>query len=88
MSSIVVKYLGRSDLLKSCHRDRALRVSGRRRGEYGLSNLREDELSSLAVDVEGQMARFVARTLRVCSGLVILMYCTWGQRLLLLSLER
>ena len=27
-------------------------------------------LSSLAVDAEGQMARFVGRTLRVCSGLV------------------
>ena len=78
---------GRSDLLKSCHRDQALHVSGRRRGEYGLSNLREDELSSLAVDA-GQMTIFVARTLRVCSGLVVLMYRNWGQRLLLLSLER
>ena len=62
-----------------------LRVSGSMRGEYGP---REDDLSSLAVDVEGQMAIFVARTLRVCSKLVALTYCSWGQRLLLLSLER
>ena len=26
--------------------------------------------------MEGQMARFVTKTLRVCSGLVLLMYCT------------
>ena len=49
-----------------------LHVSGSRRGEYGLSHLSDDDLSSLAVDAEGQMARFVAKTLRVCSGLVVL----------------
>ena len=27
---------------------------------------------SLAVDAEGQMARFVTKTLRMCSGLVVL----------------
>ena len=27
-------------------------------------------------DAEGQMARFVIKTLRVCSGLVVLTYCT------------
>ena len=32
----------------------------------------DDDLSSLAVDVEGQMARFVAKTLRVCGRLVVL----------------
>ena len=38
--------------------------------------LSNDDTSSLAVDVEGQMARFVTKTLRVCSGLVVLTYCT------------
>jgi len=42
----------------------------------------------LVVDVEGHMDRFVAKTLGVCSGLIILTYCTWRQRLLVLSLER
>ena len=65
-----------------------LRVSGSRRGKYALSYSSDDDPSSLAVDAEGQMARFVAKTLSVCSGLVVLMHCTWGQRLLLLSLER
>ena len=60
---------------------RVLRVSGSRRGKYALS-------SSLAVDAEVLMARFVAKTLRAGSGLVVQTYCTWGQRLLLLSLER
>ena len=31
-------------------------------------------LSPLAVDVECQMAKFLAKTLRVCSGLVVLTY--------------
>ena len=35
-----------------------------------------DDSSSLAVDAEGQMARYVTKTLRVCSGLVVLTYCT------------
>ena len=35
-----------------------------------------DDPSSLAVDAEGQMARFVTKTLRLCSGLVVLTYCT------------
>ena len=60
-------------------------VSGSRRGEYALSYSSDDDPSSLAVDVEGQMARFVTKTLSV---LVVLTYCTKGQRLLLLSLER
>ena len=47
----------------------------------------DDDLSSLAVDVERQIATFRAKTLRVRSGLVVLTYCTLGQRLLLLSLE-
>ena len=47
-----------------------LLVSGTRRGEYGLSHLSDNNLSSLAVDAEGQTARFGAKTLRVCSGLV------------------
>ena len=37
----------------------------------------DDDLSSLVVDAEGQMARFVAKTLRVGSVLVILTYCTF-----------
>ena len=32
----------------------------------------------LAVDVEGQMAKFVAETLRVCRGLDLLMYLDLG----------
>ena len=64
-----------------------LRAYGNRRPEYALSYLSDDDPLSLAVDVEGQMARFVTNTLRVCSGLVVLTYCTYGQRLLM-SLER
>ena len=45
-------------------------------GEYALSNSSDDDPSSLAVDAEGQMARFVTKTLRVCSRLVVLTYCT------------
>ena len=33
--------------------------------------LSDDDPSSLAVDAEGQMARFVTKTLRVCSGIVV-----------------
>ena len=58
-------------------------VSGSRRGEYGLSYWNDDDLSSLVVDVERQMARFVAKTLRVCSRLLVLTYWSWGQRLFL-----
>ena len=36
----------------------------------------DDDPSSLAVDAEGQTARFVTKTLRACSGLVVLTYCT------------
>ena len=45
---------------------------------YGMpsSYLSDNDSSSLAVDAEGQMARFVTKTLRVCSGLVVLTYCT------------
>ena len=53
-----------------------LHVSGSRKGEHALSYSRDDDLSSLAVDVEGQMARFVTKTLRVYSRLVVLTYCT------------
>ena len=57
-------------------------------GEYKLSYSSNDDLSSLVVDAEGQMARFVAKILTVSSRLVILMYWTLGQRLMLLSQER
>ena len=53
-----------------------LRVSGSRRGEYALSNSSNNDPSSLAVDEEGKMARFVTETLKVCSGLVVLAYCS------------
>ena len=53
-----------------------LRVSGSRRVKYALSYLSDDDSSSLAVDAEGQMARFVTKTLGVCSRLVLLTYCT------------
>ena len=53
-----------------------LRVSGSRRGKYALSYSSDNDLSSLAVDAEGQMARFVTKTLKVCSSLVVLMYYT------------
>ena len=43
-------------------------------GEYALSYSSDDDPSSLAVDAEGQTARFVTKTL--CSLLVVLMYCT------------
>ena len=51
-------------------------VSGSRRGEYALSGSSDDDPWSLAVDAEGQIATFVTKTLRVCSRLVVLMYCT------------
>ena len=51
----------RSDLLKGCHSDQALYVSGSRR-EYTLSYSSDDDLSALAADAEGKMARFVANT--------------------------
>ena len=42
-----------------------------------LSYLSDDDLSSLVVDAEGQMARFVAKTLvRLRSVLAVLMCCT------------
>ena len=42
-----------------------LHVSGGSREEYGLSYSSESDLSSLVLDVEGQMAIFVAKTLRM-----------------------
>ena len=53
---------------KDCYLDWVLRVSGSRRGEYGLGN---DDLSSLAVDVEGHLARFVAKTWEERNSLVL-----------------
>ena len=37
---------------------------------YGLSYSSDNDLSSSAVDAECKMARFVAKALRVCNGLV------------------
>ena len=48
----------------------------------------DNDQPSLAIDAKGQLARFVAKTLRVCSKLVVLTYWSSGQRLLLLSLDR
>ena len=72
--------VGRSDLSKGCYWDRTLCIYGSRRGKYGLSYSNDNDVPSLAVDVEGQMARFVAKTLKVCSGLdvYVLMHWTWG----------
>ena len=42
-----------------------LHVSGSKSGEYALSYSSYDDPSSLAVDAEGQMARFGTKTLRV-----------------------
>ena len=53
-----------------------LHVSGSRREEYALSYSSDDDPLSVAVDVEGQTTRFGTKTLRVCSGLVELTYCT------------
>ena len=50
--------------------------SEQERGIYALSYLSDDDPSSLAVDTESQMARFVTKILRVCSGVVVLTYCT------------
>ena len=49
-----------------------LRVSRSRRKEYALSYSSDDDPSSLAVDAEGQTARFVTKTLRVCCRLLVL----------------
>ena len=43
-------------------------------GKYASSYSSDDDPSCLAVGAEGQMARFGSKTLRVCSGLVVLMY--------------
>ena len=53
-----------------------LRVSWSRRGKYTLSYSSDDDPLSLVVNTEGQMARFVTKTLRVSSRLVVLTYCT------------
>ena len=60
-----------------------LRVSGSRRGEYALSYSSDNDPSSLAVDAEGQMARFGTKMWTSCTNVLY-----QGQRLLLLSLER
>ena len=54
-------------------------------GKYGLSYSSSHDLSCLVVDAEDQMARFVAKTFRLCSRLVVRAntYWTWEQRLLL-----
>ena len=57
-------------------------------GGIWLSYSIDNNLLSLAVDAEGQMAIFVTKTLSVCSVLVVLTYWTLGQRVLLLSTER
>ena len=46
------------------------------KGILCLELLSDNDTSSLVVDVVSQMARLVAKTLRMCSGLVILTYCT------------
>ena len=63
-------------------------VSGSKREKYDLSYSSDNDLSSLVKDAESQMARLVAKVLRVCNGLVILTYSIWQHRLLLLSMER
>ena len=55
------------------------RVSRSRREEYGWSYSSNDDLSSLVVDAERRMAKFLAKTLIVCSGLVVLTRCILGQ---------
>ena len=47
-------------------------VSGSKREKYDLSYSSDNDLSSLVKDAESQMARLVAKVLRVCNGLVIL----------------
>ena len=42
-----------------------------------LELLSKDDISSLVINAESQIAKFVAKILQVCSGLVVLMYCTW-----------
>ena len=44
-------------------------------GEYALNYSSDDDPSSLVV-AEGQTARFGTKTVRVCSGLIVLTYCT------------
>ena len=56
-----------------------LRVSRSRREEYGWSYLSDNDLSSFVVDAERRMAKFLAKTLIVCSGLVLLTHCILGQ---------
>ena len=56
--------------------------------EVGLNYSSNNDLSSFVVDAGGQMARFVAKTLSMCSRVIVLTYWAWGQRLLLLLLER
>ena len=43
-------------------------------GKYGLSYSSDNDLSYLEVDADGQIAKFVDETLRVCSALVVQTY--------------
>ena len=44
--------------------------------------------ATMTVDAEGQMARFVTKSWEYVVDWLYLTYCTWEQRLLLLSLEK
>ena len=71
MLSLVVKWV-HPMYQRAAVETKCVCVSDRGRGEYGLNYLSDNDLSSLAVDAEGEMTRFAAKTLKV---IVILMYC-------------
>ena len=60
--------VGRSDLPKTVIQTKCCMFIGA--GERNMRYLSDNDLLSLVIDAEGQMARFVAKTLKVCSGII------------------
>ena len=60
--------VGRSDLPRTAIETKCCMFLGA--GERNMRYLSDNDLLSLVIDAEGQMARFVAKTLKVCSGII------------------
>ena len=60
--------IGRSDLPRTAIETKCCMFLGA--GERNMRYLSDNDLLSLVIDAEGQMARFVAKTLKVCSGII------------------
>ena len=60
--------VGRSDLPRTVVQTKYCMFIGA--GERNMRYLSDNDLLSSVIDAEGQMARFVAKTLKVCSGII------------------